>query len=59
METGFRNVQILSNHNCLAVIEFSKFDKQTGQLLIGANVPKIFRSEYLRSAPNPSITRHC
>ena len=44
--------QILSNHSYLADINFSKLDRQNVQLLIGANVPRVFRFEDLRSAPD-------
>ena len=44
--------QILSNHSYLADINFSKLDRQNVQLLIGANVPRVFRLEDLRSAPD-------
>ena len=44
--------QILSNHSYLADINFRKLDRQNVQLLIGANVPRVFRLEDLRSAPD-------
>ena len=44
--------QILSDHSYLADINFSKLDRQNVQLLIGANVPRVFRLEDLRSAPD-------
>ena len=43
---------ILSDHSYLADINFSKLDRQNVQLLIGANVPRVFRLEDLRSAPD-------
>ena len=44
--------QILSNHSYLADINFPKLDRKNVQLLIGANVPRVFRLEDLRSAPD-------
>ena len=44
--------QILSDHSYLADINFSKLDRQNVQLLIGVNVPRVFRLEDLRSAPD-------
>ena len=44
--------KILSNHSYLADYNFPKLDRQSVQLLIGADAPKVFRLEDSRSAPD-------
>ena len=47
--------QTLKRHSYLQNIEFPCLEKRQVQLLIGANVPKVFRVQSIRSAPDPSL----
>ena len=47
--------QTLKRHSYLRNIEFPCIEKRQVQLLIGANVPKVFRVQSIRSAPDPSL----
>ena len=47
--------QTLTRHSYLQNIEFPCIEKRQVQFLIGANVPKVFHVQLIRSAPDPSL----